>query len=152
MKKNSDKFRRVPWLLIMMFAFLTFSIGDAGGEEWVFYARYGDSFFYDAKNINHPYENLKDIISVWQKTVYDEESVDRIAEYLGPKYANLKESISLIEIDCSKKYAQTKAITYYDSRGAVIETKNMTRNDWKKITPKSNLTELYFVACYHRQK
>jgi hypothetical protein len=130
-------------------SFCVLYISEVKGEDWVFYARYGDSFFYDRKSINNPYENVEEVIGTWQKIVYDNESIDRIVAHLGPKYADLKESISLIEIDCSKKYAQTKAITYYDVSGKIIETKNITKEDWKKITPESpSVDKLYKAVCF----
>ena len=133
--------------LAIVFSLCMLCISEAKGEDWVFYARYGDSFFYDRKNINNPYENIKNVIGVWQKIIYDDESINRIAAHLGVKYAYLKEAISLIEIDCYKKYSQTKAITYYSSNGSIIDTKCMTRDDWKEITPKSQLYKLYQAVC-----
>jgi hypothetical protein len=128
-------------------------VSQVKGEDWVFYTRYGDSFFYDRKNINNPYEDFKNIIGVWQKIIYDNESVDRITAHLGVKYADLTESISMIEIDCSKKYAQTKAITYYDAKGKIIDTKCKTKDDWKEITPESSpLDKLYKAVCSRNEK
>jgi hypothetical protein len=128
------------------------SVPKARGEDWVFYARYGDSFFYDRKSINTPYEEFKHVIGVWQKIVYDNESVDRITAHLGLKYADLTESISMVEIDCSIKYAQTKAITYYDTNGKIIEAKSITKDDWKKIIPESPpLDKLYKAVCFSQE-
>ena len=134
------------WFLVtILFSCVLCAEGYA--EDWVFYDRCGDSFFYDRKGINNPYEDVNYVLGVWQKVVYNGESVDRIAAYLGTKYSDLAESISMIEIDCSRRCAQTKALTYYDSKGMIIESKPVTKDDWKKIPPKSHLSKLYRAVC-----
>lgn len=138
--------------LAIVFSLCILCVSNVMGEDWVFYTRYGDSFFYDRKNINNPYEDFKNIIGVWQKIVYDDESINRITAHLGVKYADLTESISMVEMDCSKKCAQTKAITYYDVKGKIIETKRTSKEDWKEITPKSPLHKLYKAVCPHEKK
>jgi hypothetical protein len=138
--------------LAVVLSLCMLSVSNVWGEDWVFYTRYGDSFFYDRKNINNPYEDFKNIIGVWQKIVYDDETVNRITAHLGAKYGDLRESISMIEIDCSKKCAQTKAITYYDVNGKIIETKHTSKEDWKEIVPKSPLNELYYAVCPQEEK
>lgn len=123
-----------------------FSTSDA--EEWVSYCRYGDYFFYDRESVIQPYENFRTIKCIRQKIVYESKSVTRIAAHLGPKYAHLKESISLIEIDCLTKKAQTRSTTFYDSGGSEIDSSSKTRPDWKLITIDSPpLDILYKIIC-----
>jgi hypothetical protein len=133
--------------LTILLSLCVLSVSKARGEEWVFYARHNDAFFYDRNSINNPHEGLKDVIGVWQKIIYDDESVDRISAHLGVKYADLAESISMIEIDCAKKMTQCKAVTFYDLNGKVLDTKNTTKDDWKEITIESPMHILYKVLC-----
>ncbi|MCG2721485.1 MAG: hypothetical protein L6290_05650 [Thermodesulfovibrionales bacterium] len=127
-----------------------FWIPQAEGNEWKFFCRNTDYYFYDSENINYPYDNLKKIVSVWQKIIYEEESIERISAYLGSRYANLVESVSLVEIDCLNKKAQTKSKTFYDSADRVIETSLEIKQDWKKITPDSPFSKLYKSVCHSK--
>ena len=127
--------------------FCVVCVSEVKAEDWVFYTRYGDSFFYDKSNINCPYEEFRNIVGVWQKVIYDDESIDRITAHLGVAYADLKESISLVEVDCSRQLSQTKAVTFYDVRGKIIDTRATPKDDWKEITPKSPLSALYKTVC-----
>lgn len=117
------------------------------GEDWVFYAGYPDFLFYDLESINNPRENSRDIIGVWQKIVYAENSVSRISEHMGGRYSDLRESVSLVEINCLSKNVQTKAVTYYDSGGAVIHTSHRTKDSWEEIIPQSPMNKIYKAVC-----
>lgn len=130
---------------------IALSFTHANGEDWRFYAQYNDFFYYDKESIKHPYEDSQHILGVWQKVIYDKESLMRIAEHLGDKYNDLSESISLIEINCYTKQAQTKSTTRYDSKGKIIETSNVIRPDWKKIPDLSPFEKLYQHICLTRK-
>lgn len=138
--------KKVFFLLCILCVF-AYIIPEANAEDWRLFIRYGDFFYYDKENINYPYEGNKNIIGIWQKQVYDKESSLRIAAHLGKKYADLKESISMVEINCFTKKIQTKAITHYTYKGLVIETQNRTRPDWKAIVPDSPTEALYQRVC-----
>jgi hypothetical protein len=133
--------------LAAVFFACTLWFSTVKGEDWVFYAGYPDFFFYDQENINNPRENSQDIIGVWQKIIYAESSVARISEHLGERYTDLTESVSLVEINCLSKDVQTKAVTYYDSRGAVIYTTHRTKDSWEEMTPASPLNKIYRAVC-----
>jgi hypothetical protein len=117
------------------------------GEDWVFYAGYPDFLFYDLESINNPSENSQDVIGVWQKIVYAESSVARISEHMGERYSDLRESVSLVEINCLSKNVQTKVVTYYDSGGAVIYTSHRTKDSWEEIIPESPMNKIYKAVC-----
>jgi hypothetical protein len=116
-------------------------------EDWVSYAAYPDIFFFDRENINNPDENSQDIVGVWQKIVYADASVARISEHLGERYSDLSESVALVEINCLSKDVQTKAVTYYNSKGCVIHTSHRTKDSWEEIIPSSPLQKLYKAVC-----
>ncbi len=124
-----------------------FCFSTVRGEDWRFFCKNIDFYYYDNGNINRPYDKFKNIVSVWQKIIYQESSVNRIADHLGPKYADLAESISLVEIDCSTKNVQTKSIVFYDSKDRVIDTTCKTKENWKLITPETPLDKLYKAVC-----
>ena len=117
------------------------------GEEWIFYARYTDSYYFDRENINNPDENSHDIVGVWQKIVYADTSISRISDHLGEQYSDLAESVSLVEMNCLSAEAQIKAITYYDSKGGIIHTSHKTKDDWKEVIPFFPLHKLYKAVC-----
>ena len=136
------------FMLIMAFPLCMAWLSTAEAEEWVLYCRYQDIFYYDRDSVAQPYENFDTIKCVRQKTVYEGKSAARIAAHLGPKYAYLKESVSMIEIDCLRKKAQTKSTVFYDSGGSEIDSSSKTRPDWKLITIDSPpLDILYKIIC-----
>ena len=135
----------VQFATVFFICFLWFS--TVKGEDWVSYAGYPDFFFYDRGNINNPDENSQDIIGVWQRIVYADRSVARISEHLGGEFSDLRESVSLVEINCLSKDAQTKAVTYYSSKGGVIHTSHRTKDDWGEILLASPLNKLYKAVC-----
>ncbi|MEW6054472.1 MAG: surface-adhesin E family protein [Nitrospirota bacterium] len=126
---------------------IIFVSSSAGAEEWRLFDHYNDHYYYDKESINYPLENSREIIGVWQKVIFNDESLDRIISHLGPKYADLVEVISLIEINCYTKHAQIKSKAYYDKRGNAIDTMNKTRSDWKAIEATSPLNQLYYAVC-----
>jgi hypothetical protein len=127
--------------------FLFFFTSMAWGEDWRLYFKYKDFLFYDGDNINKPYENQENILSVWEKTVYDKESLVRISGHLGDEYSDLEESRALIEIDCKNKYSQTMAITYYNTKGEIIAAVQKTKLDWKKIVADTPMDRLCRTIC-----
>ena len=133
--------------LLLAFWVCFFCFSTVKGEDWVFYAGYPDFFFYDKENINNPDENSQDIVGVWQKIVYADKSVARISAHLGGEYSDLRESVSLVEINCLSRDAQTKAVTYYNSTGTVIHTSHRTKDNWEEIIPTSPLNRLYKAVC-----
>jgi hypothetical protein len=135
----------VQFATVFFVCFLWFSTVKC--EDWVSYAAYPDFFFYDQENINNPDENSQDIVGVWQKIVYADGSVARISEHLGDRYSDLKESVALVEINCLSKDVQTKAVTYYNSKGWVIHTSHRTKDSWEEIIPSSPLQKLYKAVC-----
>jgi hypothetical protein len=135
--------------VVLSLCVLWFSTSE--GEDWRFFARNIDYYYYDNGNINQPYDKFENIVSVWQKIIYQESSVNRISDYLGPKYADLAESISLIEIDCSTKNAWTKSVVFYDSKDRVIDTTCKTKENWKLITPETPLDKLYKSVCFQKK-
>ena len=138
------------WICLVFSLFLLplIIVAGAEAEDWVLYCRYHDVFYYDRDSVSQPYDNFKTIKCVRQKTLYEAKSATRIAAHLGPKYAYLKESISMIEIDCLTRKAQTKSTSFYDTGGAEIDSTENTRPDWKFITDKSPpLDILYKILC-----
>ena len=133
--------------LTIVFLSILLSAATVWGEEWIYYTRDTDTYYFDRENINRLHENSPAIVGVWQKVVYAGKSVYRISDHLGAQYGDLTESISLIEINCISGEAQTKAITYYDSEGRVIETNHKTKDDLQEVTPHTPLSKLFKAVC-----
>jgi len=134
---------------ILQIVVLCFSIAATGSlhaEDWQYYAEdsEGNFLYVDKDSIIH-----KEIITeVWQKKVYEKNSLFRIRQTLGEKYATLIEARALIEIFCPKRTFQVRAVDYYRSDGTVIEHIYYEfLRDWKKVQRKSDMERLYKICC-----
>lgn len=135
-------------LLFPLFFFLiSFCADTAQGEDWRYFTRYKDNFYYDRESITYPLAPYKGTISLWQKIVYDKDSSFSMAERLGGKYSDVYESLHLIELNCRSKQVQVKSISFYDSKGTTIDYSYKERADWKPIPPDTPHEELYRRVC-----
>jgi hypothetical protein len=137
--------QRICFLLLICSLFLF--VGTSTGEDWQFISRYKDNFYYDKASITYPVKDYTQILSLWQKIVYEKESAFRIAEELGDKYSDVHESLHLIELHCKRKEIQVRSISYYDSGGRIIDYSHMERSDWKPIPADTPYEELFWMVC-----
>ncbi len=145
LERRAEMKKLLQLMIVLSLCVLWFSIVE--GEDWRLFCRNIDFYYYDNGNINRPYDKFKNIVSVWQRIIYQESSVNRIVDHLGPKYEDLAESISLIEIDCSTKNAWTKSVVFYGSKDRIIDTTCKTKENWNLITPETPLDKLYKAVC-----
>jgi hypothetical protein len=136
-------------LLFPLFFFLLsfFCAGTVQGEEWRYFTRYKDNFYYDRESITHPLAPYKGTISLWQKIVYDKDSSFSMAETLGGKYSDVYESLHLIELNCKNRQFQVKSVSYYDSKGRTIDYSYKENPQWKQIAPDTPCEDLYWRVC-----
>jgi hypothetical protein len=134
-------------LFALFFLLLSLYADTAQGEDWTYFTRYKDNFYYDRESITYPLAPYKGIISLWQKIVYDQESSFSMSEKLGGKYSDVYESLHLIVLNCKKKQVQVKSISYYDSKGRIIDYSYKERTQWQQITPDTPCENLYWRVC-----
>ena len=90
---------------------------------------------------------IKGPVSLWQKIVYDKDSSFSMAETLGGKYSDVYESLHLIELNCKSRQFQVKSVSYYDSKGRIIDYSYKESPQWKQITPDTPCEDLYWCVC-----
>lgn len=131
----------------LFFFLLSFCADTVQGEDWSYFTRYKDNFYYDRESITYPLAPYKGTISLWQKIVYDKDSSFSMAERLGGKYSDVYESLHLIELNCKNKQFQTKSVSYYDSKGMIIDYSYKESTQWKPIPPGTPYEDLYWRVC-----
>jgi hypothetical protein len=136
--------KKIPVIIAIALIFL-FKAPAADSADWQYYdmARNGSSFFYDSGNVT----TSNGIVKVYQKEAYHENALFRLRERLGPKYSDLTDIVNLLEIDCPKERARIQSVTYYDSDGKVIETRDKGGADWTPVSQKSELSRLCELCC-----
>ena len=134
-------------LFPLLFFFLSFCADTAQGEDWRYFANYKDNFYYDRESITYPLAPYKGTISLWQKIVYDKDSSFSMAERLGGKYSDVCESLHLIELNCKSRQFYVKSISYYDSKGVIIDYSHKESAQWKPIPPDTPCENLYWRVC-----
>jgi hypothetical protein len=133
----------LPLLLLL----LVLCAAPVQSEDWRFFIRYEDYFYYDRESVTYPAAPYKGIISLWQKIIYDKDSSFRMAEKLGGKYADVHESIHLVELNCAGAQVRIKAVAYYDSKGGIIDYSVKEITHWKKVPPDTPDEELFQRIC-----
>ena len=107
----------VKWGVILI-GIIIFTYAEVSGEEWIFYGNTDKySCFYDAKSINHPSQN---IVEVLEKEDYTNKGIDFMVGRLGEKYKNLSHLITLWQINCTDKKFRFLSLTYYSKESKVI--------------------------------
>jgi len=136
--------KKISVIIVVALSFF-FKAPAANSADWQYYdaARNGSSFFYDRGNVT----NSNGILKIYQKEAYQENALFRLRERLGAKYSDLTEIVNLIEIDCPNERSRTRSVTYYDSDGKAIETRDKGGAEWAPISQKSELTRLCELCC-----
>jgi len=134
-------------LFSLFFFLLSFCADTVQGADWRYFTTFKDNFFYDRESITYPLAPYKGTISLWQKIVYDKDSSFSMAEKLGGKYSDVYESLHLIELNCKRRQFHVKSVSYYDSKGAIIDYSHTESAQWKPIPPDTPCEDLYLRVC-----
>ena len=135
-------------IFVPLFFFVLFLSADtAQGGDWRYFTTYKDNYYYDSESIAYPLAPYKGTISLWQKIVFDKDTSFSMAERLGGKYSDVYESLHLIELNCRSRQVQVKSISFYDSRGALIDYSYKESAQWKPIPPDTPHEDLYRRVC-----
>ena len=128
----------------------TLFVSTCGASEWVSYGadETGDMQF-DRDSVSW---SSKETVTVWTRLVYSEEGKksyisslqpDRLSKY---KYDELRNTDTLVEIDCRIKKAKLLLTEDYDTRGAPLLSGNLP-SQWYSIVPGSVADELRGIVC-----
>lgn len=118
---------------------------EAWGADWKAYGGTDDGvFYYDPENIDHP---SKSIIRFWHKVIFSQKGIREAVNTFGEDYENLRDSISLREINCSEKKIRSLAVTYYSNAGAVLDSAMVYEAEWHFIDSAAIIESLYQRLC-----
>jgi hypothetical protein len=109
--------------------------------DWTFYASSDFGFYqYDAANIGYLSNN---IVRVTQKLVLNDRGTTNLVRELGKEYENVKEIITIREIDCTGKKICIVGLIYFSDNSRVIKRESYEPKEWNSIMPDSVDDVLY---------
>ncbi len=135
---------------VVLVGLAIFGCAEVWAEDWMYYGR-TDKYlcFYDAKSINHPTEN---IVEVLEKQDYTNKGINFMVQTLGKKYENLSHLITLWQINCADQKSRFLSLTYYSKEKTVIYSWKVlyssgTSMDWSPFITGSLGERLYKAVC-----
>ena len=99
---------------------------------------------YDAEDVSHLSNN---IVRVGQKLVLNDRGATKLVRELGREYENVKEIITIREIDCRGKKSHILGSIYFSDNGRVIKRESYEPIEWDSIIPDSVDDVLYYAVC-----
>ena len=109
--------------------------------DWRFYASSDFGLYhYDAENIGCLSNN---IVRVTQKLVLNDRGTTNLVRELGKEYENVKEIITIREIDCAGKKICIVGLIYFSDNDRVIKRDSYEPKEWNSIMPDSVDDVLY---------
>jgi hypothetical protein len=113
--------------------------------DWRFYSSSDFGLYqYDAENIEYL---SYDIVRVSQKLVLNDRGTTNLIRELGKEYENVKEIITIREIDCTGKKIRMVGLIYFSDNGTVIKRESYEPKEWESIIPDSVDDVLYHAVC-----
>lgn len=134
---------RTAIALVLGLMFETFS--EISAADWRFYARSDFGLYeYDAEDVSHLSKNF---FKVSQKLVLNERGSTNLVRELGKEYGNVKEIITLREIDCIGKKTRILRLIYLSDNGTLIKRESYELIGWDPIMPDSVDDVLCCTVC-----
>jgi hypothetical protein len=125
----------------LMFA----TCAEVSAADWRFYTRSEFGLYqYDADEVNH---FSKSLVRVRQKLVTNDRGTTHLVRELGKEYENVRQIITLREIDCAGKKSRILELIYCSENGGVLKTESYEPIEWDSIIPDSVDDILYQVVC-----
>ena len=114
------------------------------GAVWEYYdlSQDGEPLFYDKQNIKYS----KNIVTVYQKETYNANNLFWKKKRLGTKYDELRYTVKLLTIDCSRGDIYLKQLIQYDSNGNAISTDDYSERT-SKLPQSQDTSLLYGLFC-----
>ena len=131
---------------ICLFLGLVFATcAEVSATDWRFYTRSEFGLYqYDAEDLSHL---SKSLVRIRQKLVLSDRGITHLVQELGKEHENVREIISLREIDCVGKKSRILGLIYCSENGAVIKRESYDPIEWDSITPDSVDDLLHQVVC-----
>jgi hypothetical protein len=134
---------RTAIALVLGLMFETFS--EASSADWRFYARSDFGLYeYDAEDVSHLSNNF---VKLNQKLVLNDRGSTHLVRELGKEYENVKEIITLREIDCMGKKTRILRLIYLSDNGKIIKRESYEPIGWDPIMPDSVDDVLCCTVC-----
>ncbi|MBP1738209.1 MAG: putative rane protein [Deltaproteobacteria bacterium] len=137
------------WIVMTVLAGSLF-ISTCGASEWVSYgADEAGEMQFDRDSVSW---SSRESVTVWTRLVHSDEGKKRYTSSLQPdrlskhKYDQLRNTDTLVEIDCRIKKAKLLLTEDYDTRGAPLHSGNLP-SQWFSIVPGSVADELRGIVC-----
>ena len=132
--------------IISLFLGLMFATcSEVSAADWRFYTRSEFGLYqYDAGEVSHL---SKSLVRVSQKLVLSDRGTTNLVRELGKEYENVREIITLREIDCAGKKSRILGLIYCYENGGVIKKESYEPIEWDSIIPDSVDDILYHVVC-----
>ncbi len=131
----------ISLVLVSMFA----TCEGVSAADWRLYTRSEFGLYqYDAEDVRHLSTNL---VRVWQKLVLNERGTTNLARELGKEFENVKEIVTLREIDCTDQKSHILGLIYFSENGRVIKRESYEPVEWDSIILDSVDDVLYHAVC-----
>jgi hypothetical protein len=110
-------------------------------EDWRLYTTSDFGLYqYDTKDVRHLREN---IIRVKQKLHLSNKGTTTLIQEFGKKYEQIREILTLREIDCSGKKIRILGLMYISDKGRIIKEESYEPIKWDTIITDSVDSILY---------
>jgi hypothetical protein len=129
--------------LVLGFMFAT--CAEVSATDWRVYTRSEFGLYqYDAEDLS---PLSKSLVRVRQKLVLTDRGTTYLVRELGKEHENVREIISLREIDCIGKKTRILQLIYCSENGVVINRESYDPIEWDSIISDSVDDILYQVVC-----
>jgi len=130
---------------VILFGFIIFGYAEVWGADWRLLGRDDEGIrYYDAEGITRP---SKSIARVWTNWIYTEKGVTEVVRESGRKYENLRNTLTLWELNCSDKMMHVLQVTHYSSDGHTLLSVSRDTAKWEFIPPHSITEALFKEIC-----
>jgi hypothetical protein len=132
-------------VLSLVFGLMCAAFAEVLATDWKFYTKseFG-SYQYDAEDINYFSECL---VRISQRIVLTDRGRTDLVREFGKEYGDVREIITLREIDCAFKKSRVLGLIYSSEKGMVIKRESYEPIEWDLIIPDSVDDFLHQAVC-----
>ena len=143
---------RGKWAIFSLIFILILAHVEAWGEDWKLCTQSNDgtAYYYDVARVTQVREG---VLRFWGKAIPSAEAVKRFAK-IDPKFKELNNIISLIEVSCTERKRKPLWIIFYGKDGVAIENVELTldESDWEVVLPGSVQEAILDALCVGENK
>jgi len=133
-------------IIFLVLGLITYQTQEgAPVEDWRFYTTSDFGLYqYDAKDVRHLREN---IVRVKQQLYLSNKGTTTLVQEFGIEYEQVREILTLREIDCSGKKIRILGLMYISDKARIIKEESYEPIKWDTIIPDSVDSILYQTLC-----